>query len=141
MHVSMFRSCSSRFVVVGMLSALFVALTAEAAELVAPHQAADTVIVRDVREQNGLVYGQISNRSSRLIRDVRLLIRLTWSWNDERNPGAESPGRAVYHTVAEDIAPGESLVFHYRPDPPLPQRTDGRFGVSAEVVGLTEIGD
>jgi len=102
---------------------------------------AEAVVVRNLTVTDGTVSGDLVNTSPRLVRDVRLLIRHTWLWTSEQSPGEESPGRAAYSTVREDIPPGGSRSFTARANPPLPVRSDGRFETSVEVVGFTEIGD
>lgn len=102
---------------------------------------AEAVVVRNLTVTDGAVSGDLVNTSHRLVRDVRLLVRHTWLWTSEQSPGEESPGRAVYPTVHEDIPPGGSRSFTVRVDPPLPVRSDGRFETAVEVVGVTEIGD
>jgi len=103
--------------------------------------AAEAVVVRNLTVTDGTVSGDLVNTSRHLVRDVRLLVRHTWLWASERSPGEESPGRAEYPTVHEDIPPGGSRSFTMRADPPLPVRSDGRFETSVEVVGFTESGD
>jgi hypothetical protein len=103
--------------------------------------AQDAVVVRNVIVTDGVVSGDLANTSHHLVRDVRLLVRHTWVWANERSPGEDSPGRSAYTTVHEDISPGGSLPFTVRPNPPLPVRSDGRFETSVEVVGVTEIGN
>jgi hypothetical protein len=97
--------------------------------------------VSEVRLDGDTVTGVLTNTAPRAVEQVRLLIRYVWLWNDERNPGADSPGRAAYSTVEDRIAPGGRTVFTYRPAVPLPARADGRFTAAVEVVGLTEIGE
>lgn len=103
--------------------------------------AEEAVVVRNVIVTDGSVSGDLVNTSHHLVRDVRLLVRHTWLWANERSPGEDNPGRTAYATVHEDIPAGGSLPFTVRPDPPLPVRSDGRFETSVEVVGVTEIGD
>ena len=57
-----------------------------------------------------------------------------------RGGAEESPGRTAVYTVPGEIPPGGQLPFTYRPDTPLPQRTDGRFETSVSVVGLEQVG-
>ena len=104
-------------------------------------EAADSVLLRDVvARDDGGVTGVVVNRSTRLVRDVRLLIRHGWLWKNERHPGDDSPGRVAYHLVPADVPPGGNIEFRYHPDPPLPDRSDGRFETTVEVVGSTEVG-
>ena len=103
-------------------------------------QVARTVTVRDLKVQGGSVSGVIENKSPRQLRDVKLMIRHTWHWKNERHPGTDNPGRAEDYTVSGDVASGGSLPFTYQLDQPLPQRTDGHFVTSADIVSYTEVG-
>lgn len=96
--------------------------------------------VHGVQEQGGAVTGVVTNQTDDVLREVRLLIQFTWLWADERNPGPVSPGRAFFYTIPQDIPPGGSVSFSYRPPEPLPERPDGRYQASAHVVGFTEVG-
>lgn len=107
--------------------------------LVSDRDIARAVVVRDVTVENGTVSGAVVNNSGRLLRDVKLQIRYDWLWNKEFTPGANSPSRAVYYSLPEEIPPGGSVPFTYRPELPLPHRTDGSFVTSVQVVGFTQI--
>jgi hypothetical protein len=125
------------------LAAAIVPITVSAADrvIISDEEPSHDVVVHDVRTRpDGAVTGAIVNRSSRTVRDVRLLIRHNWLWTNERHPGEDSLGRVAYHIVPAEIRPGESVDFSYRPDSPLPDRSDGRFETTVEVVGMTEIG-
>ncbi|MGH3053884.1 MAG: hypothetical protein ACRDL7_02780 [Gaiellaceae bacterium] len=120
-------------------STMLCAIDAHAdATVASPQQAKQTVVVRDVHTQSDVVSGVVSNQSTHLVRDVGLLIRHTWMWNNERHPGSDSPGRAGFYSVAGPIAPGGSAAFTYRPTEPLPARSDGHFVTTVEVVAFTE---
>ena len=108
-------------------------------QVVSPDEMSRTVQVRDVRRDGDGVAGTIVNNSAKPVRDVQLLIKYNWLWNDERRPGTDSPGRAAYQTVPGEIAPGESRQFTYRPEEPLPRRSDGRFEPSVQVSGVVEV--
>jgi hypothetical protein len=123
------------------LSCILVSSAAPAQTDVSSQAAPTDVIVRNVAVDDGVVTGIVENRSSLTVRDVRLLIRHTWLWKNERDPGENNPGRADYHTITDDIPPGQITTFTYRPLPPLPVRTDGRFDTSVEVVGFVEVGE
>lgn len=88
---------------------------------------------------DGLVRGELVNQSSELIRDVRLLVRYDWRWQDERNPGEDNPGRSTFVSVPGDLPALGTLPFEYRPSPSLPRRSDGSFAPSVEVAGYTEV--
>lgn len=107
--------------------------------VVSPDQMSRTVDVKDVHVNGDQVSGKVVNNSGKPVRDVQLLVKYVWLWNDELNPGTDSPGRAEYETLPGELAPGESKEFTYRPDLPLPNRKDGRFEPSVEVAGVTEI--
>jgi hypothetical protein len=110
-----------------------------AATLIYQDQASQVVSIRNLSVKGDVVSGELVNNSSRTLRDVQLLIRFTWLWNNEMHPGADSPGDAVYYTVEGDIPPGGSKPFTYRPASPLPSRPDGHFEVAASVAGFAEI--
>jgi hypothetical protein len=115
---------------------------AEGGGTIVPERHAEQVVaVRDVRVRDGgVVSGLIVNDAATPLRDIKLLIRYQWVWQDERHPGSNNPGRVAYHTVYNEIPPEVSVNFTYRPDPPLPDRQDGHFETSVEVVGWVEVG-
>ncbi len=43
-------------------------------------------------------------------------------------PGDDSPGRSTIMTVAGPLEPHGRLAFEFTPNPPLPERSDGRYG-------------
>jgi hypothetical protein len=108
--------------------------------IVAEEQLARSVGLRDVEAKGGDISGVLVNTSGKVVRDVELLIRYAWLWNDEFRPGVESPGRVVYFTVRGEIPPGGREAFTYRVEPPLAGGSEGRFLPSVEVVGLAEAG-
>jgi len=112
-----------------------------AQSVVSGQQASAVVIIADLKVTDGAVSGLLVNKSQQRVRHVRLLIRHTWLWNDERHPGADDPGRADFFTVPKDVAPRHAEPFMYTPEPRLPWRSDGRFETSVEVVGYVEVGE
>ena len=97
--------------------------------------------LENVSVSDGVVSGVLVNKSDRFVlRDVRLLIRHSWLWSNERAPTRDNPGRADYYTVPGEIAPHERLSFTYKIQPPLPKRGDGHFETSVQVVNLTQVG-
>jgi len=103
--------------------------------------ASAVVGIDDFRTDGGTVSGTLVNKSSKLLRDVRLLIRYSWLWSNEKSPGRNNPGFVEFYTVPGEVPMGGSLAFTHTPRRPLPQRTDGSFDISAQVVGFTEVGD
>ncbi len=122
----------------GILSLPLHGATATAAA-VPSSEAAQTIVINDLRVQEGAVSGTIVNKSSATVRGVELLLRQVWLWNDERHPGTDSPGRTQPFTFGGDVAPHASAPFTFQ-TPPLPQRSDGRFVTTMDVTGFTEVG-
>lgn len=102
--------------------------------------AADDVRVAEVQARDGLVTGTLVNTSRAPVRNVELLIRHTWFWNNERHPGDDSPGRTDVYDVRGEIPPRQQMPFTYQVSPPLPQRFDGHFETTVEVVGFAQVG-
>ena len=112
--------------------------TALAAPL-ASVEAARTVAITDLTGGDDLVSGTVVNKSAASLREVRVVLQQAWQWKDERHPGADSPGQTTPFTLALNVAPHGSAPFTLTP-PRLPQRTDGRFVTTMEVVGFSEVG-
>jgi hypothetical protein len=130
-----------RGVVVGvalMIISIQPALTA--ADIVGSvEQATQSVAVRNVTSENGVVSGEIVNHSPRTLHDVELLVRHVWHWKNEFRPGDDNPGMASYYPVVKEISPGGSVPFTYRLLSPLPSRADGQFETMVSVAGFTEV--
>ncbi|HWP24654.1 MAG TPA: hypothetical protein VNM15_10815 [Candidatus Binatia bacterium] len=88
---------------------------------------------------DGAVSGEIYNRSPHAVRDVQLLIRHTWLWDNEARPGKNDPGTSVYQTLSGEIPPGGRLPFKYQPSPPLPKMAGGQFETTVGIAGYAEI--
>ena len=80
--------------------------SAWAETIVSRQQAAQDVLVSDVRAEDGAVSGVVVNNTGHEIQNVKLLVRYDWLWANEFSPGQDSPGRAIVHTIEEDIPPG-----------------------------------
>jgi hypothetical protein len=104
------------------------------------HEAETTVSVRDIKASHDMVSGSIMNSSHRPLREVRLLIRHAWLWKNERHPGYDNPGRTERYVFSTEVPAGGSAPFTYMITPPLPDRNDGHFVTTVEVVGFTEVG-
>ncbi|MBI1994980.1 MAG: hypothetical protein HYU46_09955 [Deltaproteobacteria bacterium] len=94
--------------------------------------------VLNVEMRDNVMTGEIVNHSSDRVRDVELLIRQIWHWNNEFRPGANPPGAADYYTVTAEIPSGATERFTYKLSPP-PSRSDGYFETVVTVAGFTEI--
>jgi hypothetical protein len=87
----------------------------------------------------GEVSGEIANNSNHTVRDVRLQILYSWRWKNETRPGKDDPGTVNYHSLNQEIPPGKTTRFNYKPSPPLPSRTDGQFDITVKIIGFEEI--
>lgn len=83
--------------------------------------------VTDVSRRGDSVTGNLVSRTDAQIRDIRLLVDMPFLWANEVKPGDDSPGRSSVLTVEGPLAPRGTLAFEFTPNPPLPERTDGRF--------------
>jgi hypothetical protein len=130
-------------VVVAVIAAFFAVMGTQpqAATLATQEQAAQAVSVSSVNVnlKDGVVSGELINKSPRPIREVQLLIRYTWLWNNEMRPGQDELSDADFYTVEGEIPPGATRPFNYKRTRPLPSRPDGRYEVSVSVAGFTEI--
>jgi len=88
---------------------------------------------------DGVVSGEIVNRSPHMIRDVQLFIRYTWLWDNEMKPGTNDPGTSAYYTLSNEIPAGGRAPFTFKPAPPLPKMAGGHFETSAAIAGFTEV--
>jgi hypothetical protein len=110
-------------------------VTSEA--IVSKGRMADMVEVRDVSARpDGTLSAVLANTSGRRLTDVQLLITYDFLWDNEFHPGPVSPSRAYPYAVSEEIPPGASLRLTFRPEEPLPARSDGHFVPSVQVVSL-----
>jgi len=101
--------------------------------------AARILAIEKLAARDGVVSGEVRNKSAHAVRDVQLLIRYTWLWDDERHPGKVDPGTSTYYTLKETIDPGGKIQFVYKPSPPLPKIANGRFETTATIAAFSEI--
>jgi hypothetical protein len=85
------------------------------------------------------VSGTLVNRGGDEVRDIRLLVDIAFLWANEEKPGETSPGRAVVFTVAGPVPPQGTLNFNLHPDPPIEERSDGRYQPKVRVMGYQTI--
>ncbi len=102
-------------------------------------EAAQTIVINNLTVTNDSVSGTIVNKSPATVRAVELQLRQVWQWKDERHPGTDSPGRTLPLTLAGDIAPNASAPFTFQ-TPRLPERSDGRFVTTMDVLSFSEVG-
>ncbi len=114
-------------------------ISAGAATVLPPDQASSVLTIRNLKEEPGSVSGELVNQSREPVRDVQVLIRYDWRWNNEFRPKSDSPGDAEIYTVPGEISPGGSKPFTYNRSQPLPSRGDGYFDTTVSVAGYTRI--
>jgi len=102
-------------------------------------EAAQILTVDKISVREGVVSGEVQNKSTRTLRDVQLFIRYVWLWNDEFHPGKDDPSTAAYHSLGQEISPGGSVRFTFTPSPPLPKLPNGYFETSVSIAGFTEV--
>jgi hypothetical protein len=100
---------------------------------------AAVLAIEKLSMQDGVVAGEILNRSPHLIREVQIFIRYTWFWDEEFKPGKDDPGTSIYYTLPKEIPAGGRLPFTYSPSPPLPKAPGGRFETTVAIAGYVEV--
>ena len=137
MKLKLFALAAGLSVVVGYVTMPQMAVIAATPQLA---EKADDLVLKNVKiGKDGEVSGEVANTSKQTVRDVEIQILYSWRWQDEFHPGKDDPGRAVYVTVDQEIAPGQSAPFNYKPAPPVPVRKDGYFDIGSKVVGFTRV--
>jgi len=106
--------------------------------IVRPSEANATVDIGDLDVGATSVSGTVINKSSATLEVVDLVLRQEFRWNNEMNPGDDSPGRALPFKVEAHIAPNASAPFKFDFEP-LQERTDGTFASTIEVTGFTKV--
>jgi hypothetical protein len=100
---------------------------------------AAVLTLENLSVQEGVVAGEVFNRSPHTVRDVQVLIRNTWLWDEEFKPGKDDPGTSMYYTLPREIPAGGRLPFTYSPSPPLPKVSGGRFETTVVIAGYAEV--
>jgi hypothetical protein len=137
-----FRNLNSAFVLgnaVGLLLFCIQLGHADTVSVLSASEVPHALALRNVEMRDNVMAGEIVNHSPHRVRDVELLIRQIWHWNNEFRPGANPPGAAGYYTVMAEIPSGGSERFTYKMPSPLPVRSDGFFETVVTVAGFTEI--
>lgn len=96
-------------------------------------------VIEKLAVSNGVVSGEVANRSSNILRQVQLFIRYTWLWDDEMKPGKIDPGTSTFYTLPNEIAPAGRLPFTFTPSPPLPKVAGGHFETSVTIAGFVQV--
>jgi hypothetical protein len=109
-----------------------------AAEIVNETTLQSIATIEDVVVNDGVVSGRVVNRGKHRLEDVQLVVNYDWLWQQEFQPGTNSPSWVEFHTLPETLSPGASAPFTIMPTRPLPIRNDGETVISARVMGFTE---
>lgn len=94
------------------------------------------VRVRDEMVSGDEISGTLVNLTDDELREIRIRVRDTFLWRNERRPGEDNFSRAEEFVVRGPIPPRGALAFT-APHSLLPARSDGDFRTSVEVTSLT----
>jgi hypothetical protein len=90
-------------------------------------------------KEDGTVSGEVRNRSPHVLRDVEILARYTWLWDNEFHPGSNDPGATYIYKLPQEIPANGSVPITFAPSPPLAKQSGGRFVTSVYIAGFTEV--
>ena len=97
------------------------------------------VSVERVSVSDGSVSGEVINQSKNTLRDVQLLIRYIWLWDNETKPGRNDPSISFYYNLPGEIPPGGRASFTFKPAQPVAKVSGGHFETSASIAGFSEV--
>lgn len=103
------------------------------------HQRAIEKAVNFFYEVNtgGIIEGELLNTTDKRVSDIEVLVRYSWVWARESNKERESLSWANTFTFPVDLKPGDSSPLTIPPLQPLADRDDGKYLISAKVMGYT----
>ena len=107
-------------------------------EVVPAVQVAAIATLENIVDTPQRLSGQISNRGSQRIEQVRLLVSYGWLWNDDRRTDDSSPGWTEVHTLPMSIEAGQSASFSIDHERARPARDDGKLMLTVKVIGVTQ---
>ena len=113
--------------------------TVHAQNVITQTAVAQVVKLEDLSLTATAISGFVSNRSPDDLRDIQLLIRYTWLWQDETKPGNIDPSTSVLHVLDRQLKPGERANFRFSPTPPLSKIAGGRFIITVSVMAYTAV--
>lgn len=100
---------------------------------------AGIVSIEKVSVADGSISGTVINQSKNTLRDVQLLIRYIWLWDNETKPGKNDPSMSFYYNLPGEIPPGGRSSFTFKPSQPLAKASGGQFETSASIAGFSEV--
>ena len=86
---------------------------------------------------DGTIEGELLNTTAQRVTDVQVLVRYSWVWARESNAERDDPSWANTFTFPVDLRPGDSSPLSIPPLRTLEPRDDGKFLISAKVMGYT----
>ncbi len=122
----------------GCAALIFSGVASQAEDVVSSEQMAAKVALQNIHFEGQAVRGQVVNKTSHRLEDVRLLVAYDWLWRNELKPGAQSPAWATTMVLAEPLMPNEVYEFTYEPARAVMSHGEGEFHPSVKVIGLTE---
>ena len=87
--------------------------------------------------ENGTIEGELLNTTAQRVTDVQVLVRYAWVWARESTLEREDPSWANTFTFPVDLKPGDTTPLSIPPLRELTVRDDGKFLISAKVMGYT----
>ena len=118
-----------------LLTAAQVAAARIEAEEVSQGEIASLVRVDDVQRVGNTITARLENLSDSRLESVRVIVGESFRWANERHPGPDDPSRADVVMVSDPIPPRGTVVIRHTLDP-RPERSDGWFKPTVEVVGV-----
>ena len=124
------------------LLSLFCLVPSLAQEIVDEHVLHQRSIERAVTflyevAENGTIEGELLNTTAQRVTDVQVLVRYSWVWARESNIERDDPSWANTFTFPVDLKPGDSSPLSIPALRPIELRDDGKFLISAKVMGYT----
>ena len=97
------------------------------------------IVLEDLVLKTSEVLGTVHNRSPDDLRDLQLLIRYTWLWQDETKPGENDPSASAIYRLDQELKPGQREKFIFKPTPPLPSMSGGQFAITVSIFAYTAV--
>lgn len=86
---------------------------------------------------DGTIEGELLNTTAQRVSDIEVLVRYSWVWARESNKDREDLSWANTFTFPVSLKPGDTSPLSIPPLRPMPARDDGKFLISAKVMGYT----
>jgi hypothetical protein len=137
MKTALDRTLLSLFVLAGLTLGYHNSLWAQA---IRDREASTRIVsIEKLSVTDGSVSGEVVNHSRNTLRDVQLLIRYIWLWENETKPGNNDPSVSFYYNLPGEIPPGGRASFTFKPSQPLAKASAGHFETSASIAGFSEV--